>query len=150
VLRYLGQLYAYVIVDSSHYLNDVTLAVMDIADTIILVATQEIPSIKNDNLFLDLLLTMNIPANKVSLVMNKFDKRIAIAPEIVGKNLKQEVLAIIPLDERTVIPAANRGIPFMLDNKAQPASRGIYTLAEGLRAKLIKREMEQAETVAKR
>jgi len=137
-------------VDSSHYLNDVTLGVMDIADTIILVATQEIPSIKNDNLFLDLLLTMNIPANKVSLVMNKFDKRIAISPERVGENLKQEVLAIIPLDERTVIPAANRGIPFMLDNKTQPASRGIYTLAEALRAKLIKREMEQAETVAKR
>jgi pilus assembly protein CpaE len=150
LLRYLGQLYAYVIVDSSAYLNDVTLAVMDIADTIILVATQDIPSIKNDRLFLDLLVTMNIPANKVSFVMNKFDKRIAISPERVGENLKQEVLAIIPLDERTVIPAANRGIPFMLDNKAQPASRGIYTLAEALRAKLIKREMEQAETVAKR
>ena len=150
LLRYLRQIYAYVIVDSSSYLNDVILSVLDVADSIILVATQDIPSIKNDRLFLDLMLTMTIPADKIAFVMNKYDKRIAISPEKVGENLKQEVLAVIPFDERTVIPAVNRGVPFMLDNKTQPASRGIYTLAEALRAKLVKREMEQAEVPVKR
>ncbi len=150
LLRYLRQLYAYVIVDSSAYLTDITLSVLDIADAIVLVATQDIPSIKNDRLFLDLLLTLKIPAKKIAFVMNKFDKRIAISPEKVGENLKQEVLAVIPLDERTVIPAVNRGVPFMLDNKTQPAAQGIYILAEALRAKLVKREMEESETMAER
>ncbi len=150
LLRYLRQLYAYIIVDSSAYLTDVTLSVMDIADCIVLIATQDIPSIKNDRLFLDLLLTLNIPADKIAFVMNKFDKRIAISAERVGENLKQQVLAVIPLDERTVIPAANRGVPFMLDNKTQPASKGIYTLVEALRAKLVKREMDESEAMAKR
>jgi len=68
-------------VDSSSYLNDVTLSVLDIADTVILVTVQDIPSIKNDRLFLDLLLTLSIPVEKVALVMNKYDKRIAIQPE---------------------------------------------------------------------
>ncbi len=150
LLRYLRQLYAYVIVDSSAYLTDITLSVLDVADAIVLIATQDIPSIKNDRLFLDLLLTLNVPADKIAFVMNKFDKRIAISPEKVGENLKQQVMAVIPLDERTVIPASNRGVPFMLDNKTQPASKGIYTLAEALRAKLVKREMEESELVAKR
>jgi pilus assembly protein CpaE len=150
LLRYLRQLYAYVIVDSSAHLTDVTLSVLDVADAIVLIGTQDIPSIKNDRLFLDLLLTLSIPADKISFVMNKFDKRIAISPEKVGENLKQQVMAVIPLDERTVIPAANRGVPFMLDNKTQPASKGIYTLAEALRAKLVKREMEESEAMAKR
>ncbi len=150
LLRYLRQLYAYIIVDSSAYLTDITLSVLDIADSIVLVATQDIPSIKNDRLFLDLLLTLNISAEKIAFVMNKYDKRIAISPEKIGENLKQEVLAVIPLDERTVIPAANRGVPFMLDNKTQPAARGIYTLAEALRARLVKREMEGSEQTAKR
>ncbi len=88
LLRYLRQLYAYIIVDSSAYLTDVTLSVMDIADSIVLIATQDIPSIKNDRLFLDLLLTLNIPADKIAFVMNKFDKRIAISAERVGENLK--------------------------------------------------------------
>jgi pilus assembly protein CpaE len=150
LLRYLRQLYAYVIVDSSAYLTDITLTILDVADAIVLVATQDIPSIKNNRLFLDLLQTLNIPAEKIAFVMNKFDKRITISPEKVGENLKQEVLAVIPLDERTVIPAANRGVPFMLDNKTQPAARGIYILAEALRAKLVKREMEETEAMAKR
>ncbi len=150
VLRYLRQLYAYVVVDTSSYLNEVTLSVLDIADAIVLVTTQDIPSIKNGRLFLDLLLTLNIPTEKVAFVMNKYDKRIAITPEKIGENLRQEVLAVIPLDERTVIPAVNRGIPFMVDNKAQPAAKGIYTLAEAIRAKLLKQEKTEPERALKR
>jgi pilus assembly protein CpaE len=82
--------------------------------------------------------------------MNKYDKRIAISPEKVAENLKQEVLAVIPLDERVVIPAVNRGIPFMLDNKTQPVARGVYTLAEAIRAKLVKQEMTVDEKNVKR
>ena len=150
LLRYLRQLYAYVIVDSSAYLTDVTLSVLDIADAIVLIATQDIPSIKNDRLFLDLLLTLNVPADKIAFVMNKYDKRIAISPEKVGENLKQQVLAVIPLDERTVIPAANRGVPFMLDNKTQPAAKGIYALVEALRAKLVKQDIKESGAITKR
>jgi pilus assembly protein CpaE len=150
LLRYLRQLYAYVVVDTSSYLNDITLSVLDVADSVVLVTTQDIPSIKNDRLFLDLLLTLNIPIEKVGLTLNKFDKRIAIMPEKIGENLKKEVLAVIPLDERTVIPSVNRGVPFMLDNKTQPAARGVYALAEALRAKLVKREMVESETSLKR
>jgi pilus assembly protein CpaE len=150
LLRYLRNYYAYIIIDSSAYLTDISLSVMDIADAIVLIATQDIPSIKNNRLFLDLLSTLNIPSEKIAFVMNKFDKRIAISSEKVGENLKQEVLAVIPLDERTVIPSVNRGVPFMLDNKTSPAARGIYVLAEALRAKLLKRTNEVADPVSKR
>ena len=150
LVRYLCQLYAYVIIDTSVYLNDITLAVLDVADAVVLVTTQDIPSIKNDRLFLDLMTTMGILPDKIAFVMNRFDKRIAITAEKIGENLKQEVMAVIPLDERTVIPAVNRGVPFMVDNKAQPAARGIYMLAEGLRAKLFKKEVEETEKVIKR
>jgi len=150
LLRYLCQLYDYIIVDSSTNLSDVTLSVLDIADVVVLVTGQDIPSIKNDRLFLDLLLSLKVPTEKVLLVMNKFDKRIAILPEKVGENLKQEVMAVIPLDEKTVIPSVNRGVPFMLDNKSQAASRGIYTLVEALRAKFVRQESDEPEKVLKR
>ncbi len=150
LLRYLHQLYAYVIVDTSTYVNDVTLSVLDVADAVVLVTVQDIPSIKNDRIFLDLLTSLNIPVEKVALVMNKFDKRIAILPEKVSENLKHEIAAVIPLDERTVIPSVNRGVPFMLDNKTQPAAKGIYSLLEALRAKFIKVEAAEPEKILKR
>jgi pilus assembly protein CpaE len=150
VLRYLKQMYAYVIVDASAHLTDLTLSVIDICDALVLITAQDIPSIKNTRLFLDLLQSLGIPLGKLSFVMNRYDKRIAITPERVAENLKQEIIAVIPLDERTVITAVNRGVPFMLDNKTQPAARGIYTLAEALRAKLLKMESEEQEKPPKK
>lgn len=149
VLNYLRRMYAYVVVDTTTILTDITLSAIDASDTIVLITTQDIPAIKNARLFLDLLQTMGIDRERIVLTMNRFDKRIAITPERIGENLKQEVKAVIPLDERVVIPAVNRGVPFMLDNKSQPVARGVFGLAEAVRAQLAALEASEAP-VAKR
>lgn len=149
VLNYLRRMYAYVVVDTTPILTDITLSAIDASDTIVLITTQDIPAIKNARLFLDLLQTMGIDRERIVFTMNRFDKRIAITPERVGENLKQEVKAVIPLDERVVIPAVNRGVPFMLDNKSQPVARGIFALAEAVRTQLAALEASEAP-VAKR
>ena len=136
VVNYLRQLYAYVVVDTSSILTDIILAAVDLSDTVVLVTTQDIPAIKNARLFLDLLQTMGVSRDRIVFVMNKFDKRIAITPERVGDNLKQKINAVIPLDERVVITAVNRGVPFMLDNRTQPVAKGIFALAEAVRSQL--------------
>lgn len=136
LLEYLSQLYAYVIVDTTPLLTDVTLATIDVSDLIILVTTQDIPAIKNCRLFLDLLQTLGVERNRILFMMNRFDKRVNITPERVAENLKQEVVLAIPLDEQTATRAVNRGVPFVLDNKNQPAARGIFSLAESVRARV--------------
>ncbi len=143
VLDYLKQLYAYVVVDTTPILTDVTLAAIDASDSIVLVTTQDIPAIKNTRLFLDLSATMGIGRERFVFAMNRFDKRIGITPERVSENLKQEVKVVIPLDERVVIPAVNRGVPFMLDNKTQPVAKGIFSLAEAVRAQLSALESQE-------
>ncbi|HVF25638.1 MAG TPA: response regulator [Anaerolineales bacterium] len=140
VLEYLQQLYAYVVVDTASLLTDVTLVAIDVSDLIVLVTTQDIPAIKNCRLFLDLLQTLGIERERVLFVMNRFDKRISITPERVADNLKQAVASVIPLDEQTATKAVNRGIPFVLDSKNQPAARGIFSLAESLRAHITAQE----------
>ncbi|MDP2974785.1 MAG: response regulator, partial [Anaerolineales bacterium] len=150
VLKYLRQLYAYVVVDTCTSLNDITLSVLDASDVIVLVATQEFPSIKNSRLFLDLMITMGIPLDKIAFVMNRYDKRNTITPEKVAENLKQEVVAVIPLDERVVISSVNRGVPFVLDNKARPSARGVFALAEALRVKLKDTKGVETEKVLRR
>jgi pilus assembly protein CpaE len=142
VLQYLQRMYSYVVVDTSSILTDVVLSTIDISDVIVLVTTQEIPAIKNARLFLDLLQTMGINKGKIVFAMNRYDKRIAITPERVSENLKHEVSVTIPLDEKVVITAVNRGVPFMLENKSQPVGRGIFSLAEMVRARLTLLESE--------
>jgi len=140
VLEYLRQMYAYVIVDTATLLTDATLAAIDVSDLIVLVTTQDIPSIKNCRLFLDLLQTLGIERGRVLFVMNRYDKRINITPDRVAENLKQEVVSVIPLDEQTATKAVNRGVPFVLDSKNQPAARGVFSLAESVRARVAAQE----------
>jgi pilus assembly protein CpaE len=140
VLEYLRQMYAYVIVDTAAHLTDATLSAIDVRDLIVLVTTQDIPSIKNCRLFLDLLQTLGIERDRILFVMNRYDKRINITPDRVADNLKQEVVSIIPLDEATVTKAVNRGIPFVLESKSQPAARGVFSLAEHVRARIAAQE----------
>ncbi|MGQ9833361.1 MAG: response regulator [Candidatus Villigracilaceae bacterium] len=140
LLNYLRQMYAYIIVDTPSSLNDITLAAIDTSEIIVLLTTQDIPTIKNVRLFLDVLNSLGIQRDRILFAMNRYDKRIAITPEKIGENLKQPVVAVIPLDERTVIPAVNRGVPFMVDNKTQPVSRSILALAESLRSQLAAME----------
>jgi pilus assembly protein CpaE len=140
VIEYLKQIYAYVIVDSSSLLTDITLSAIDVSDLVILITTQDIPSIKNCRLFLDLTQTLGIERDRILFTMNRYDKRINITPERVAENLKQEVASVIPLDEATVMKAVNRGVPFVLDSKNQPAARGIFSLAENVRARIAAQE----------
>ncbi len=144
VLNYLRQLYAYIVVDTSSILTDVVLSAIDISDAIILITTQDIPAIKNARLFLDLLQTMGVDREHIVFVMNRFDKRIGITPDRISENLKQKISVVIPLDERIVIPAVNRGSPFMLDNKAQPVAKGVFALAEAVRSQLATLDVNEA------
>jgi pilus assembly protein CpaE len=141
MLEYLTQLYTYVIVDTSPILSDLILSTIDVSDIIILVTTQDIPAIKNCRLFLDLLNNLGVKRDRVMFIMNRFDKRVKnITPERVADNLKQEVALVIPADEVTAISSVNRGVPFVLDNKNQPIARGVFALADAVRAKVAAQE----------
>ena len=140
VLDFLRGMFSYVIVDTASALNDITLSAIDNCDALVVVTTQEIPAIKSVRLFLDLLRTMGVSRERIVFTMNRYDRRIAITPERVGENLKQPLAAVVPLDERSVIPSVNRGVPFMMDNRTQPAGRGMYSVAEAVRACLNTQE----------
>jgi pilus assembly protein CpaE len=150
VLEYLRHMYEYVIVDTASLLTDITLAAIDVSDLLVLVTTQDIPAIKNCRLFLDLSQTLGIERERILFVMNRFDKRINITPDRVTENLKQEVVSVIPLDEQTATKAVNRGVPFVLDNKNQPAARGVFSLAESVRARVAAQEAAEEPNRAAR
>jgi len=140
LLQYMRKMFAYIVVDTTPVLNEITLSTLDQADLVVLSVTQDIPSIKNARLFLDLLNTIGVQRSRICFIVNKLDKRIGITPEKIGENLKQPVEALIPLDEKIVIPSVNRGVPFVLDNKAQPCAKAVFSLAEIIRIRLAKME----------
>ena len=135
VIRYLRSMYSYIILDTASALQNITASAINNSDLLILLTTQDIPSIKNSRLFLDEIDALGFERKRVIFVMNKFDKRIGITTEKVSENLKQEIAAVIPFEERVIV-SVNRGIPFILVDKSRPLSRSILTLAEVVRKRL--------------
>ena len=144
ILKYLRRLYSYVIVDTSSSLTDAVLSAFDASSFVVLLVTQDIPAINNCRLFLDLADMLDISRNRILFTMNRYDKRIAITPEKVGENLNQEILVVVPHDNRTVIPSINRGVPFVLSPKGRAGaiSRKIFDLAEIIRQRIATTEHE--------
>ncbi|MEN6435981.1 MAG: response regulator [Anaerolineaceae bacterium] len=140
LLNYMRNLYNYIIVDTSTYLSEAVQSVLDIADAIVLITTQDIPAIKNASSFLLLADALGISRKRVLFVLNKFDRRVAILPERITVNLKQEVILSIPLDDRFISNSINRGIPLFLENKTHPFSKSMITLAE-----MVKQRLETLE-----
>ena len=141
VIRYLRSIYSYVIVDTASSLQNITASAIDNSDLLILLTTQDIPSIKNSRLFLDEIDALGFDRKRIIFVMNKFDKRIGITTEKVSENLKQEVTAVIPFEERVIV-SVNRGIPFLLVDKSRPLSRSILSLAEVVRKRISELESQ--------
>ncbi len=150
LLDFLRQMYTYIVIDTASYLSVFVQSALDCSDVIVLITTQDIPSIKNANLFLMLADSSGIKRDRILFIMNQFDKRISISPERVGESLRQEIVTSIPLEEKIVATSINRGIPFILDNKTQPIGKSIMTLADLVKEKLIKLQESQAEAAAKK
>lgn len=143
LLNYLRRIYSYIIVDTSSQLTEAVQGALDVADIILLLTTQDIPSIKNANLFLSLADALSIKRNRIVFVMNRFDKRLGITPERVGESLRQPISVVIPFEEKVVPYSINRGIPFMLDaNKNQPIGKSITQLTEVIQDRINKLEQE--------
>jgi pilus assembly protein CpaE len=150
LMEFLRQVYAYVVIDTASYLTEVVQAALDVSDLIILVTTQDIPSIKSSNSFLLLADNSGIKRDRILFIMNRYDKRISISPERVGESLRQEIVAAIPYEERIVSTSVNRGIPFIIDNKAQPIGKSILMLADSVRDKISKLQDSPADSFGKK
>jgi pilus assembly protein CpaE len=150
VMEYLRSLYSYVIIDTASHLSETVLDAIEVSDAVILITTQEIPSIKNAKSFLTLVDQFQIGRQRVIFIMNKYDKRIALMPDKIGDSLKQEINAVIPFEERIVLNSINTGVPFMIDNKTQPIGRSMLAFADIVKEKLKKLENADIEkTVGK-
>lgn len=130
ILTFMQQMYHYIIVDTTPYLTDMVQSCLDLADFIVLVTTQDIPSIKNTNQFLSLADASGIGRDRILFVMNRYDRRVAITPERVGETLKQPIVVTIPYEDRIISNSVNRGIPFVTENKNLLSSKAIHALVE--------------------
>ncbi len=147
ILSLLTLRFEYVIVDSMTSLHDTMLALFDQSDRIVLVATPDIPCVKNARLFFEVVDQLEYERGKTWLVLNQVDKHVGINPSDIENTMKHPVAVAIPSDIRTVMFSINQGVPFVMRDAGKPVSVAIVELANQLREAFEKAPEPELEAV---
>ena len=132
IVARLRELFDYVIVDTMVTLNDLTLAILDAADKVLVVTTPEIPAIKNVRAFLDTASALGYPADKIEVILNRADASPGLDISEVEASLGRRFTARIASGGLAVVEAANRGVPVVLSEPGSEVAQGIYSLVKTL------------------
>lgn len=132
LIKTLREMYDFIIVDTSTNLNDVNLALLDIADRIILIARQDLTSLKNVSRFFDLSEDLEYERDKVMLVVNHGSNKLSITVKDIVDTLKWPVTAVLPEDE-AAYSAADQGRPLVTSSmRKRPVSKALDQLSNQL------------------
>jgi len=132
-----------VVVDMWSWLEDIALTLLDVASLILIVVTPDIPAIKSARLFLEVARKLDYPTECMALVVNSADRRGSVQVEQIEKAL-MPTIAQIPFDQRLALTAANRGIPFITQDRSRPISEAILELAKSVREEVLEVAEEEA------
>jgi pilus assembly protein CpaE len=124
------RMYDFVVIDTSSYLSDKVLTILDTADRIVLVTQQSLPDLKNISRFYDLADSLEYESNKTWLVVNRASNKQGISVKDISNALKRPVTKVIPNDEITANVAADQGVPLVTNSSRQPISIALNNLAD--------------------
>lgn len=135
LIAVLKQFYDVVIIDTPAAFSDQALAAFDATDQFVLVATLDVPAIKNLKLTLEMLLLLGYPREHWHIVLNRADAKVGLSTEDVQKMLNLPIAIQIP-SSRAVPASINRGVPLVHDAPGHAVSEAIRKLAKRLEPEL--------------
>jgi pilus assembly protein CpaE len=133
VLLYLRGQYDTVLLDTPKSFSPETLAAFEQCDEIYIVATVDLPSLRNIQRALPLLRRiMPRGLDQVHLIVNRYDPEDEISLKDVERSLNMKVFGTIANDYDTVIRSINSGKPALLSAPKSAYARDIQALASKL------------------
>ncbi|KAB8140509.1 MinD/ParA family protein [Chloroflexia bacterium SDU3-3] len=119
----------YVVVDTQSSFQDKTLALLDVADRIIVLMTLEMTSIKNITQFLEVAGLLEYPAEKITLVLNKADNRMGLRVDIVEDTIRHKISLQLANAGNDMALAINNGVPLVIEKRSIQITKDIFALA---------------------
>ncbi len=128
ILRTLRENFEYVVVDTAPNFDEQVLQALDETDECILVATLDVPALKNMKIAMETLDLLNIAPGHRWLLLNRADDLVGIDPPKVESILNMKISTAIPTS-LDIASATNEGRPILLSSQDHPASRAFRALA---------------------
>ncbi len=102
-----------------------------------MVASMDVPSIKNLKITLQVLDQLKFPKEKISIILNRADSKVGITLEEIEDTLKRKIDIAIPSNK--IVPlTVNKGVPVILEAPRSGVGRSIKKLSALLKTNLEK------------
>jgi len=129
IVKMLRRMFDYIVVDMPPHFDNTVLALIEESDSVLLVASMDIPSIKNLKVGIQTLDLLSLAGGKLHLVLNRANARVHLDVSDVERALGVTAEYRIPSDI-SVPQAVNRGVPVVIDKPRAPAALALRSVAE--------------------
>ena len=126
------RLYDLVMVDTGVGLDELTLALLDQADTILEIVTYDATTIRNTIAMAETFQKIGYPPSKVRYLVNRADAAAGIDPTDLRTALGREPEYRIRSEGQVVGPASNQGAPYVIAEPGSNVSRDTIEVARAL------------------
>ncbi|HTK44651.1 MAG TPA: response regulator [Patescibacteria group bacterium] len=126
------RLYDLVVVDTGVGLDELTLALLDQADTILEIVTYDATTIRNTIAMAETFQKIGYPPSKVRYLVNRADAAAGIDPNDLRTALGREPEYRIRSEGQVVVPASNQGAPYVIAEPNANVSRDTIEVARAL------------------
>jgi len=131
LLKFLRQTFEFVLVDTPHTFDDVTLSAFDASDVIVVTTDMVVPSVKNTARCLDLLQRLQYDERKVRILVNRYCKS-SVSIKNVREAIKRPIHWVVPNDFAAVTTAIDTGVPVGSVAPKSEIALSFARMAEGL------------------
>jgi pilus assembly protein CpaE len=105
--------YDFVVIDTPHNFDSITLSALDNSDVVLVVLTLEIHAIRSTRRALEIFDRLGYPRSKVRLVVNRWSKHIELDQRQIERFLGERVAGYVQSDYRTAVNSINLGQPLL-------------------------------------
>jgi pilus assembly protein CpaE len=136
VIQTLRNNFDYLVIDTPPGFDDQVLGAFDETDECIIVATLDVPTIKNTKVAIETLDLLHLVPNNRHLVLNRADEEVGLSQVNVEEILGMKVSVSLP-SALAVANATNHGQPIVLSKPDHPVSKAINSLARKVVGELV-------------
>jgi pilus assembly protein CpaE len=127
----LREKFDFIVIDTAPAFDEQTLTALDETDECVIVATLDVPTLKNVKVAVETLDMLRIAGGHRHLLLNRADEAVGISPDKVEAILGMKVAAKVPTAIE-IAAATNSGTPIVMESPHHPASVVIRALATKL------------------
>jgi pilus assembly protein CpaE len=132
IINMMANDFDYIVLDVDKRLDEVNLRVMDVAQTIYVVLTADLPCLKNVRLVLETIGHLGYTDEKVKLLLNRSNAFTGINVKNAESALKRRIDYQIVNEYRAAIGALNSGAPFMYTKSDSVLGRNMLDFVKAL------------------